>query len=325
VAALVAALLVSRDGGDPPLTAQWQLEVGADLSGAPVVVGRTVLLSTVQGSVVAAGLLDGRARWRFASGGDPALPLAGAGDVVLLASGGDLFAIDVRTGAERWRSPGLGAVSLAVVGNAAYVSTGAGDAVAFDLATGAERWRRPVPVAGTVAVADGVVVVAKAGGMEALDAATGEPRWSWSGAGPGPPVPLAVDHVVVLEGDAGELIAIALADGTERWRAPSGPSPSPPAGGGAVVVRSGPDEVVAVAADTGRIRWRGGPPGASVATDGTLVAAAVPDRLRVLDADTGETDGATDLPAGTRQPTPVVAGLQVLVAAGDRLLSYSVP
>ena len=161
--------------------------------------------------------------------------------------------------------------------------------------------------------------------MAALDAETGEPRWTWSGAGPGPPVPLAVDHVVVVDGDAGELIAISIADGTERWRAPAGPATSPPSGGGVIVVRGGLEELVAVAADTGRVRWRGGPAGPAVGTDGTLVAAAAAGRLTVLDADTGDTVAESRLPDGADALAPVVVGLQVVVASGDRLLGYVVP
>ena len=54
----------------------------------------------------------------------------------------------------------------------------------LDGATGTVRWRRRVDdVVGTSFTADGALVVLTRGGAIALDAATGEPRATWCGAG----------------------------------------------------------------------------------------------------------------------------------------------
>jgi outer membrane protein assembly factor BamB len=101
-----------------------------------------------------------------------------------------------------------------------------GAIVALDLATGAERWRHRTraPVPSAPAIADGMVVFGEAtGAVEALDLATGAPRWRYA-LGDGLPVratslwsaPTIADglvHVTV----QGRLAALELATGAPRW------------------------------------------------------------------------------------------------------------
>jgi outer membrane protein assembly factor BamB len=66
---------------------------------------------------------------------------------------------------------------------AAAVTDSGSFLVAVDLVTGAERWRRPfnpAPLVGPAGAGDVVVAVGAGGGTVALDASTGRPLWSYA-------------------------------------------------------------------------------------------------------------------------------------------------
>ncbi|MGE5183199.1 MAG: PQQ-binding-like beta-propeller repeat protein, partial [Acidobacteriota bacterium] len=93
--------------------------------------------------------------------------------------------------AVRWTAAAGGHVltaAPAIAGGTVYVATtdlgdgGAGGVVALDLATGHQRWRAPtpVPLRGSVAVIGSTVIAAQIdGAVVALDAATGARRWRY--------------------------------------------------------------------------------------------------------------------------------------------------
>lgn len=104
-----------------------------------------------------------------------------------------------------------------------------GDVTALDLATGKEKWRKEVPggVVGCAAVADGLAVVtATDGKVRAYSLADGERRWLFDAKGPyfAPP---AVAGGVVYAGDLGGVVtALGLADGRPRWKLDLGRDPA---------------------------------------------------------------------------------------------------
>lgn len=157
----------------PPASADGRVFAGADGQG-----------------LIAARAATGERIWTFdtpgASLGTPVV----AGDTVFLSGGpagspGQLWALDVATGALRWSSPGLG--TPAVLGNVGFADGADGVATAYDLAGGAIRWQTPIP--GTLrpfAAADGVVYVPAdtERRVHALDADTGGELWSIGIDGP---------------------------------------------------------------------------------------------------------------------------------------------
>jgi outer membrane protein assembly factor BamB len=135
--------------------------------------------------------------WTAALGGTPALgsPVV-ADEIVVVAladrGGGDaggLVALDLRTGAERWRvTTPMPVVNAPAIADGLVVS-GRSDGVvtAYALATGAEAWSYDLSIGvdsfqtslwSSPTIADGVVYAGIQGRMAALDLATGAPLWT---------------------------------------------------------------------------------------------------------------------------------------------------
>lgn len=182
----------------PPLTARWSTSLGATIgAGSPVVADGVVVIALVD-----------------RAGGD-------AGGVV---------ALDLATGAERWRhrtasplasAPAIGG-GLVVFGHAA------GEVEALDLATGAPRWAYQLgaglPTRATTlwsppTIADGLVHVAVQGRLAALELATGRPRWSHDIAAPDP---WLGSQAPITVADGAALVAFNRDLGVSSWDAATG-------------------------------------------------------------------------------------------------------
>ncbi|HUF32930.1 MAG TPA: PQQ-binding-like beta-propeller repeat protein [Acidimicrobiales bacterium] len=330
VSVVVAVVVASvwRQPGDAGLTAVWRLTAGAEVISPPAVDGRDAFVATADGVALAVGLSDGRVRWRFEAGERAVGGLvAHAGLAYLVTSApdgeaGHVFAVDTRTGSERWRltidvAPGG---PLAIDGTSAFLL--AGEVLAVDAVTGEERWRRAVGAGpGMVAAGAGTVVVVTDAGIEALDARAGEQRWERrTPARPEVP-PVVVGDVVVTGDGGGAVVGLSTLDGGERWRvATGGLLLQSPASAGGVVVVATTDGALALDVASGSVRWRAGPGGdrtLRVATDGSAVAAVTDGELQVLDARTGARIGVASAPRARHAVAPVVVADGVLLIAGE--------
>ena len=161
------------------------------------------------GAFYAVHAYDGTLIWRFNTGAEVAKKPAMTGETLYVANAADqLFAIDRRSGVQRWsahRTPALGMEIAGYAGPAVafgkvYMAYSDGHVVAYDARDGTERWT-PVdlsaeaeqnvgaapryldvdttPVPDDLQAAGHVVYVASyAGGVYALDAETGNRIWA---------------------------------------------------------------------------------------------------------------------------------------------------
>lgn len=137
-----------------------------------------------RGSLAVRSLVDGGERWRTSLDGFAfQMPAVADGDVYVSSYSGTVSSFALDDGSHRWRRSFERRPSgVAVDGDALYVSSGAGPR-ALDATTGEDVWHREADFEGsgvTPAVAGDVVYT---GGdyerLRALDAATGEERWSF--------------------------------------------------------------------------------------------------------------------------------------------------
>jgi outer membrane protein assembly factor BamB len=194
------------------LTKRWEVTVGAGHS-SPVITGNRVIIHTRQGERELTRALDletGRELWRS-----------------------DYAAPYTMNSAARGHGPGP--KSTPAVANGRVFTFGiSGILSAHDVATGKLLWRTDAPPAppefGTAMspiVEGGLVIVHLGaddqGALTAFDAATGKPRWRWTGDGPAyaSPVvaPISGMRQLVTQSE-NAVIGIDVANGNLLWRIP---------------------------------------------------------------------------------------------------------
>jgi outer membrane protein assembly factor BamB len=191
-------------------------------------------------------------RWEVPVGAGHASPVVSGDRVVVIAREEDqevVRALDLESGKQIWRaaypapyevnpaarSHGAGPKSTPAVADGRVFTLGIGGILsAFDRASGKLLWRIPAPDvqpdygAATSPLVDGRSVIVHVGGYEngaltALDAATGKPRWQWTGDGPGYGSPIIATFGGVRQVIAQTqklLVGLDASTGTLLWQMP---------------------------------------------------------------------------------------------------------
>ena len=277
----------------PPGAVLWRSRISSDralAAGSRVTAAGAVVIAGGD-ALVAFERRSGRTRWRF----DPddsygfGFYLGEVSTSVVFAGSatGDLWALRVATGTPVWRTR-IGRLSTTVhrpvvSGNDLAVAfkdfegTGLHGVALLDRATGATRWRTSVPHQGGVsassALAGGpvltealVIVSTHDGRVVALRRTDGGVAWTWRDQQGGAPAydfrSLARAGPVLVAGSlTGQVVALEVATGLERWRT----NPLDASVGFAltatdrsVFVPYVSGTLVCVAAETGGERWRMG-------------------------------------------------------------------
>jgi outer membrane protein assembly factor BamB len=146
--------------------------------------------------------------------------------------------VHAASGELAWAVPGRGfsAGRAGCDGERVYTAAADGFARAHDLRTGREAWSHRM-VSGdlhrvtlysgwddVIALGGGVVLAATVSGTEALDAATGAPRWSRPGSTMYPPTVVLGDGTALFTTERGLVSRVGLADGSTVWQAALGVS-----------------------------------------------------------------------------------------------------
>lgn len=269
-------------------------------------------------------------------------------------TGAALWSRSLSPASDRARDASGGKVSVA--GDTVYATTGFGDLYALDVATGRERWRQRMdaPMGGGVTVSGGIVyTVSRDGRAWALDARDGRILWDIVGSGApavlvGGPSPVITDRLVVFPFSNGDLVGALKNNGIRVWQASvSGQAVGragglitdvtgdPVVDGGVIYAGNFGGRTVAVSASSGERLWtaRNGALGPVWPAGGSLFMVSDENRLVRLDAATGELIWLVDLPffvKGNKRPDrwrevyvhygPVLAGGRLWLGASDGAL-----
>lgn len=226
------ALLSAKNG-----KVRWRATHEGRVRATPLVVGDTVISAGFDGIVSAWALRDGHRLWRFATEGAALRsetfgfdrrsiqsgPVASDGQLFVGARDGYLYALDLHTGAQRWRvgyDMSWIISTPAVRDGLVIVGTSDGHFVnALDVRDGKERWRFATDNSVWSSAALGAHVGAigdGSGSVTGFDVATGQVRWRYRTAGSVLATPLVTDSLVVVGSGDGSLYAFANGAATLR-------------------------------------------------------------------------------------------------------------
>ncbi|MHC3469274.1 outer membrane protein assembly factor BamB family protein [Streptomyces sp. 7R007] len=259
----------------PPETAggwrPWRFRMSNDVWGTPSVAGDLVYVTSFE--VHALDVATGRRRFKTR---DVAWSMAVADGRIHASDGPTLFALDCREGADLWRlSTDAWVYSLKADRGTVVTGTRGGGVQAWEAANGQKLWEITgcqtdfeSPEAGP-AVHEGTVYVWQDARLRALDARTGDERWSYpiGDAASCGGVPVRLTHApdgYVYVAAGSRVLALDVASGHVRWHfeAPavflSAPAfaPGPAVTGGGVYLADYLGTVYALDATDGRDRWR---------------------------------------------------------------------
>lgn len=279
-----------------------------------------------------------------------------AGVQATSTSGAALWSVDLTPGFER--GGGISGGALAVDGATLFATTGYGELVALDVATGAVRWRQRLDAGITApTIANNTAyIVSRDSQAWAIDTSNGRIRWQLPAAPAaavltGGAAPAITDRLVIFPFGSGELVASLRLSGVRVWGTTVAGSRrgvayndlndvtgDPVVQGGVVYAGNQAGRVVALEAASGERLW--------TATDGAyspVVPAGdsiffVSDRNELVrvDAATGERIWGIELPLYVRERErrrkavfthfgPVLAGGRLVVASGDGVIRMFSP
>ncbi len=259
----------------PPETATgwrpWRFRMSNDVWGTPSVDGDLVYVTSFE--VHALDVATGRRRFKTR---DVAWSMAVADGRIHASDGPTLFALDAREGTDLWRlSTDAWVYSLKADHGTVVTGTRGGGVQAWEAANGQKLWEISgcqtdfeSPEAGP-AVHDGTVYVWQDARLRALEARTGEERWSYpigdAASCGGVPVRIAPapDGYVYISAGS-RVLAVEVASGMVRWHfeapavflCPPAYAPGPAVTGGGVYLADYLGTVYALDATDGRDRWR---------------------------------------------------------------------
>ncbi|MDN0194048.1 PQQ-binding-like beta-propeller repeat protein [Streptomyces sp. S.PNR 29] len=249
----------------------WRFRMSNDVWGTPSVCDDLVYVTSFE--VHALDVATGRRRFKTR---DVAWSMAVAYGRIHASDGPTLFALDCREGADLWRlSTDAWVYSLKADRGTVVTGTRGGGVQAWEASNGQKLWEITgaqtdfeSPEAGP-AVHDGTVYVWQDARLRALDARTGDERWSYpiGDAASCGGVPVRVTHApdgCVYVSAGTRVLALDVAAGHVRWHfeapavflSPPTYVPGPAVTGGGIYLADYLGTVYALDATDGRDRWR---------------------------------------------------------------------
>lgn len=345
-------IVAPRDGYIRALAAEsgqqhWSLELGAGIAWTPTIADGVLYVVTEDGVLRAIDLGERSINWSADGFLDETIVTV-VDDLVLAGAPGELVALSVDGGQERWRQRTGGSERVATDGSVAYVGgEGSGTLTALAVDDGDEQWRLDLDTARVLTptiVEDGLIAAGRdnVGGHNLILglAADGTQRWRWEPAGRGRLGAFTVTDDRVIAGSDVEdtsIQAIDLRTGEEQWTTElPGQGQMIPVVAGETVYTGGREAgITALDTTTGAIRWalpfEGAGGGGMAVTGGLLIVATLQDggggRVVALadPADPRHAARATPAPAATEPAATPSTSLPLKVSSVNVIPGESLP
>ncbi len=172
-------------------------------------------------------------KFSFKTGGTIRSTPAVADGVLYFGSGdGNFYALDARTGQERWRFRTAGGIfsSAAIAAGAAYFASRDGYLYALDVGTGKQRWKFPLGkdlgeghywdfyLSSPIVAGQNLYIGSGDGNVYALDARSGKTRWKFAAGARVRATPALSADTLIVATMSGVVYALNAKDGTQRWK-----------------------------------------------------------------------------------------------------------
>jgi outer membrane protein assembly factor BamB len=270
--------------------------------------------------------------WKYESGDSIDSSAAIANGVVYVGSlTGDLLAVDLATGALKWKyatGSSIGESSPAVTRDAVFVGDSSGVLHAVRPSDGTKLWtfKAGQEIKSSPVVVGAVVLTGSYDGyLYALDVATGNPHWKFETEGPVHATPAVRDGVIYIAGCDESFRAISLADGKELFKIPAGSNTaaSPLLDGDRAYFGTFNNEVLAFDVKTKKIVWRYSNPdrqfpfySSATIAGGRVVVGSRDKLVHAIDAATGKPSWTFTTRARV-DSSPAVADGRVYIGSND--------
>lgn len=323
----------AAEGPEAPFAEAWALEeaIGGPVGSSglsAVAVADGIAVTVAPDAVIAVDATTGTERWRIDRAPGPPVPPA------IVGEGADASAVFVEGFGPNPPTAATGATPTPTPADDPDAS-GEVDLVAVAVADGQERWRADLPSpsrSGVAASDDAVYVGGNDGSVTAVDAATGQLRWTQPVGGSvlGPPS-VAGDLVVVSAAGDAETAFVTAAlepvDGSVAWRYE--PAAATNLGGGTATADGlayvALDDRTVRAVDLGdgaerwvaRLNWIVSPLSAPAVAADHVVVVDLAGQVYAIDRRTGERLWDHALNVGVVRSAPVVSGTNVLIASAS--------
>jgi outer membrane protein assembly factor BamB len=209
----------------------WKYATGGPMSCSAAVADSKVFMGASDGNFYAFDAETGKPKWMvktegpvtssaaifqqtvYFGGSDGTLATAG-GIVYLTSWDGNMYALDLETGQEKWRVESGSKItcSPAVGYGKVYFGNGDGKFFAMDMKTGQENWRGQIagPVSSSPALAYFSVYFGSGDrSLHVMDCNSGKEKWSFQTEGAVNSSPVLYDDVVYFGSDDGNVYALA--------------------------------------------------------------------------------------------------------------------
>jgi serine/threonine-protein kinase len=200
----------------------WVYDPGLAGESAPVPVGDTVAIGTLDGALVGLDAANGGVRWRKEAGaGGFGAPAAGAGLLFVGNGAGEVACLDPQSGVQLWGQRLDGAVRQPPTRNndRLAVTTASGFVYMLQAGSGEVLWGRRVAAGlGTPTVGAGTIFVGAGRSLFALDWNTSVVKWQFQADGDILTAPVIAGDLVLVGTDRGVLHALRVASGQPAWR-----------------------------------------------------------------------------------------------------------